>query len=173
VRKDLESGGRLLGANTVTLPVGTLIQTLMAREMSMMTRTITSQVLHRRVHLETFLMQVRHNVRPAVGILILLRMKNPLLPILAQSTEATGEELDNQQAAPNVEAHVLASERESSQGTAERALAASNPDANSKAVPERVMNKGKEKMEEKKEPMFIGGVELVFLDDCDVPDRKL
>jgi hypothetical protein len=88
--------------------------------------------------------------------------------------EATGEEQDNQQATPNAEAHVLASERESSQGIAERAIAASNPDANSEAVPERITDKWKEKMEEKKkEPVFIGGVELVDLDDCDVPDRKL
>jgi hypothetical protein len=27
--------------------------------------------------------------------------------------------------------------------------------------------------EKKNEPMFIGGVELVDIDDCDVPDRKL
>jgi hypothetical protein len=34
--------------------------------------------------------------------------------------------------------------------------------------------KGKEKVEEKKkEPVFFMGVELVDLDDCDVPDRKL
>jgi hypothetical protein len=25
----------------------------------------------------------------------------------------------------------------------------------------------------KKEPVFLGGVELVDLDDCDVPDRRL
>jgi hypothetical protein len=88
--------------------------------------------------------------------------------------EVTREELDNQQAVPNVEAHVLAPERESSQGTAERAIAALNPAAESGAVAERVTDKGKEKMEEKKkEPVFIGGIELVDLDDCDVPDRKL
>jgi hypothetical protein len=37
-----------------------------------------------------------------------------------------------------------------------------------------VDRKGKEKVEEKKkELVFIMGVELVDLDDCDVPDRKL
>jgi hypothetical protein len=56
VQKDLGNGGTLPGANAVTLPVGTLIQILTAREMSMMTRTSTSQVLHRRVHPETLLM---------------------------------------------------------------------------------------------------------------------
>jgi hypothetical protein len=88
--------------------------------------------------------------------------------------EVTGEELDNQQLAPNVEAHVLAPERESSQGSAERAVVASNLAADSGAVAERVTDKEKEKIEEKKkEPVFIGGVELVDLDNCDVPDRKL
>jgi hypothetical protein len=39
---------------------------------------------------------------------------------------------------------------------------------------ERVTDKGKEKVDEKiKEPMFIRGIELVDLDDCDVTDRKL
>jgi hypothetical protein len=37
-----------------------------------------------------------------------------------------------------------------------------------------VDEKGKEKVEEKKkEPVFFKGVELVDLDDCDVPDMKL
>jgi hypothetical protein len=37
-----------------------------------------------------------------------------------------------------------------------------------------VDGKGKEKVEEKKkEPVFFMGVELVNLDDYDVPDRKL
>jgi hypothetical protein len=56
VRKDLESGVTHPGGNAVTLPVGTLIQTLTTREMSMMTGTITGQVLHCKVHSETFLM---------------------------------------------------------------------------------------------------------------------
>jgi hypothetical protein len=91
-----------------------------------------------------------------------------------ESMHTTGEELDNQQAAPNAKGHVLALERESSQVIAERAVAASNPDADSEAVPERVTDKGKQKVEEKtKEPVFIEGVELADLDDCDVPDRKL
>jgi hypothetical protein len=39
---------------------------------------------------------------------------------------------------------------------------------------ECVTDKGKEKVDEKmKELVFIGGVELVNLDDCDVTDRKL
>jgi hypothetical protein len=75
---------------------------------------------------------------------------------------------------PNAEAHVLMPEKESSQGTAERVVAASNPAADSRTIAERITDKGKEKMEEKKnEPVFIGGIELVNLDDCDVPDRKL
>jgi hypothetical protein len=36
-----------------------------------------------------------------------------------------------------------------------------------------VDRKGKEKVEEKKEPVFIKGVELVDLDNCDVPNMKL
>jgi hypothetical protein len=88
--------------------------------------------------------------------------------------EVAGEELDNQQAARNAEAHVLAPERESSHDLAERAVAASNLVPSREPAAERITDKGKEKVDEKmKEPMFIGGVELVFLDDCDVPDRKL
>jgi hypothetical protein len=56
MQKDLGSGGTLPGVNAVTLPVGTLIRTLAATEMSMMTGTITSQVLRRRMHPETLLM---------------------------------------------------------------------------------------------------------------------
>jgi hypothetical protein len=77
VQKDLGSGGTLPGAFAVTLPVGMLIRTLAATGMSMMTGTITGHVLHHRVHPETLLMQVWHRVRPAVGILILLRMWSP------------------------------------------------------------------------------------------------
>jgi hypothetical protein len=58
VLKDLRSGGILPTPITETLPVRTLIRTLAATEMSMMTGTITCQVLHRMVHLETLLMQV-------------------------------------------------------------------------------------------------------------------
>jgi hypothetical protein len=57
--------------------------------------------------------------------------------------DATGAEQDNQQAVPNAEAHVLALERESSQDIVERAVAASNPDADGEAVPEGVTDKGK------------------------------
>jgi hypothetical protein len=75
---------------------------------------------------------------------------------------------------PNAEAHILTPERESSQVTADRAVVASNPDANSEAISERVKDKGKQKGEEKtKDPVFIRGVELINLDDCDVLDRKL
>jgi hypothetical protein len=39
---------------------------------------------------------------------------------------------------------------------------------------EHVTDKGKEKVDEKmKEPVFIGGVELIDLNDCDVTDRRL
>jgi hypothetical protein len=83
--------------------------------------------------------------------------------------EVAGEELDNQQAARNVEAHVLAPERESSHDSVERVVAASNPVASREPAGERVTGKGKEKVDEKmKELVFIGGVELVDLDDCDV-----
>jgi hypothetical protein len=86
---------------------------------------------------------------------------------------ASGEELDNQQAAPNAETHVFAPERESSQNIAEH-MVASNPVASREPVVERITDKGKEKVDEKaKEPVFIGVVELVDLDDCDVTNRKL
>jgi hypothetical protein len=78
-RKDLGKRGRISGANAVMLPVETMIPPLKVRKMSMMTRTITGQVLHRRVHPEMLLMQVRHSVRLAVGILTLLRMRSPTL----------------------------------------------------------------------------------------------
>jgi hypothetical protein len=88
--------------------------------------------------------------------------------------EEAGEELDNQQAVRNAEAHVLAPERESSHDSAERGVAASNPIASMEPAAERITDKGKEKVDEKmKEPVFIGGVELVDLDNCDVTDRKL
>jgi hypothetical protein len=77
VQKDLGSGGTLPGAIAVTLPVGTLIRTLAATGMSMITETITGQVLHHRVHSETLLMQVWRRIRPAVRILILLRLWSP------------------------------------------------------------------------------------------------
>jgi hypothetical protein len=88
--------------------------------------------------------------------------------------EVAREELDNRQAARNAEAYILAPERESSHDSAERAVAASNPVASREPTGKRVMDKEKEKVDEKmKEPVFIGGVELVDLDDCDVTDRKL
>jgi hypothetical protein len=77
VRMDLGSGGRLPCANVVMLFVETLIPPLKAQEMNMMTGTITGQVLHGRVHSETLLVQVRRSIRPAVEILILLRMRSP------------------------------------------------------------------------------------------------
>jgi hypothetical protein len=77
VQKDLGSGGTLPSAYAVTLPIEMLIRTLAATGMSMMTGTITGQVLHHRVHPETLLMQVWYRVRSAVGILILLRMWSP------------------------------------------------------------------------------------------------
>jgi hypothetical protein len=91
-----------------------------------------------------------------------------------ESMEVAGEELDNQQAAPNVEAHVLAPTRESSHDSVERAVAASNLVVGREPARECITDKGKEKVDEKmKEPVFIGGIELVDLDDCDVIDRRL
>jgi hypothetical protein len=58
VRMDLGNGGRIPGANAVMLSVGMVIPPLKAREMSMMSGMITGQVLHRKVDLETLLMQV-------------------------------------------------------------------------------------------------------------------
>jgi hypothetical protein len=88
--------------------------------------------------------------------------------------EVAREELDNQQAVRNAEAHVLAPERESSHDSAERGVAAWNPITSTEPVVERVTDKGKEKVNEKmKELVFIGGVELVDLDDCDVTVKKL
>jgi hypothetical protein len=78
MRKDLGSRGTLPGVNVVMLPIGTLIQTLATGEMSMMTGTITGQVLHHKVHPETLLMQVRCSVRPTVRILILMSLKSPI-----------------------------------------------------------------------------------------------
>jgi hypothetical protein len=68
VQKDLGSGGTLPSAYAVTLPIEMLIRTLAATGMSMMTGTITGQVLHHRVHPETLLMQVWYRVRSAVGL---------------------------------------------------------------------------------------------------------
>jgi hypothetical protein len=49
-----------------------------------------------------------------------------------------------------------------------------NPVASREPIGERITDKGKEKVDEKmKELVFIRGVELVDLDDCDVTDRKL
>jgi hypothetical protein len=79
VWKDLGRRRRLSGTKVVMLSVGTLIPLLKAREMSMMTGTITSQVLHHRVDPEMLLMYVRCSVRRVVGILILLRMISPTI----------------------------------------------------------------------------------------------
>jgi hypothetical protein len=74
----------------------------------------------------------------------------------------------------NAEAHVFVHERESSHDSVERGVGTSNPIASMEPTAERVTDKGTEKVDEKmKEPVFIGGVELVDLDDCDVTDRKL
>ena len=72
------------------------------------------------------------------------------------------------------EAHVLTSKTESSHDSAECAVAASNPITNREHVGERITDKGKEKVNEKmKELVFIGGIELVDLDECNVNDRKV
>ena len=168
---DLKNGGRIPSANVVMLSVRTLISPLKA---SMITRTIIGQVLHRRVDLEPLLMEVWCSVRLVVENLILLRMLSLTPPSSIELMHATGEQLDNQQASPNVEAHVLVPERESSQVTAERAVATSNLDADSEAILKCITDKWKQKVEEKtKEPVFIRSVELADLDDCNVPDRNL
>ena len=93
--------------------------------------------------------------------------------------EVAGKELDNQQALCGAEAHVLAPEIDDSaehatHDSAERAGAASNPIASREHARKRVMNKRKEKVDEKmKEPMFIGDIPLVNLDDYDVTQNKL
>jgi hypothetical protein len=91
-----------------------------------------------------------------------------------ESMEVAGKELENQQALSNAEAHVFAHERESSHDSAECGIAASYPISSTEPAAKRVTDKGKEKVNEKmKEPVFIRGVELVDLDDCDVTYRKL
>ena len=84
------------------------------------------------------------------------------------------EELDNKQAVRGVEVHIFALERESCYNSAEHIVAASNPIVSREHAKKRVTNKRKEKVDEKmKELVFIGGVELVDLDNYDVTDRKL
>ena len=88
--------------------------------------------------------------------------------------EVAEEELDNQQVVRSAEAHVLASEKESFHDSVERTIAASNPIANREYIKECVMDKEKEKVDEKiKELVFIEGIELVDLDNYNVTDRKL
>ena len=78
--------------------------------------------------------------------------------------EVAGEEVDNEQAVRGTEAH----------DSVERAGAASNPIASREHAGERISDKGKVKVDEKmKEPMYIGGIPLVDLDDCNVTDNKL
>ena len=73
-----------------------------------------------------------------------------------------------------VEAHVLVPERESSHDLVECAVVALNPIASREHAGECIIDIGKEKIDEKmKELVFIGGVELVDLDDCDVTEKKL
>ena len=54
-------------ADAVTLPVVTLIPTLAATRMSMMTGTITSQALHHRVHSEMFFIHIRLEYAQQLG----------------------------------------------------------------------------------------------------------
>ena len=73
-----------------------------------------------------------------------------------------------------VEAHVLTHEREFSHNSFERAVAALIPIASREHAREHVMDKRKEKVNEKmKEPVFIGGIPLIDLDDCDVTNNEL
>jgi hypothetical protein len=122
VQKDLGSGGTLPGPNAVTLPVRTLIRTLAATEMSMMTGTITGHVLCRRMHSNTAQRTPGGRDSDSTEDEEPHSHQSPTEPM-----EVAREELDNQQAARNVEAHVFAPERESSHDSAERAVAASNP----------------------------------------------
>jgi hypothetical protein len=79
-----------------------------------------------------------------------------------------------QQASPNHHSGMVALNRPSSDGSGAHAHAASAANANNEAAPDHMMDKGKEKVgEKKKEPIFIGGVELVDIDDCKVPDKRL
>ena len=77
------------------------------------------------------------------------------------------------------EAHVLVPEIDDSaervaHDSTKRVGAASNPIASKEHIRERVTDKGKKKVDEKmKEPVFIRGILLVDLDDCDVTDNKL
>lgn len=74
----------------------------------------------------------------------------------------------------SAEAHVFVPEKESSHDLVERAVAASNPIVSREHAGKRITDKRKEKVDEKmKEPMFIRGVELIDLNNCDVTDRKL
>ena len=85
--------------------------------------------------------------------------------------EVAGEELDNQQALRGAEAHILAPEIDDS---VEPARAALNPIASREHAREHIMDKEKEKIDEKmKEPVFIRGIPLVDLNDYDVSDNKL
>jgi hypothetical protein len=171
VHKDLGWGATLPAPHAVTLPVRTLIQTLVAREMSMMTETITGQVLHRRVHPETILMQVRHSIRPAVGILILLRMRNPTPTSPRQNRwKWRGKSWTISKQCPMLR-HTFLCLREN------HLMIQLNVQYQHRILSlagEHVTDKGKEKVDEKmKELVFIGGVELVDLDDCDVTERKV
>ena len=93
--------------------------------------------------------------------------------------EVVGEEVDNQQAVRGDEAHILALEIDDSVECAthdsiERVGAASNPIANREHAREHIIDKRKEKINEKmKELVFIGGVPLFDLDNYNVTDNKL
>ena len=93
--------------------------------------------------------------------------------------EVAGEEMDNQQAVHGAQAHVLAleindlAERAVHESTA-RIGAALNPIMSMEHAEERAKDKEKEKIDERmKEPVYIGGVPLVNLDDIEVSDKDL
>ena len=96
VLKDLRSRRTLPGTYAVILSIGTLIQTLTTTKMSMMTKTITSQVLHCRASEDA----------PDIGLALCMpnsqdsnstKDEKPYSrQSLAESIEVTVEELDNQ-----------------------------------------------------------------------------
>jgi hypothetical protein len=93
---------------------------------------------------------------------------------LTKSMHRNAMHIDIQQASPLHQSVVVVLDRPSSDGSGVHAHAASAANADSEAAPDHVIDKGKEKVEEKKkELVFIGGVELVDLDDCEVPDKRL
>ena len=93
--------------------------------------------------------------------------------------EVAGEELNNQQAVLGAEAHVPAPKIDDSVEHTDHestihVRVASNPIMSMEHAVMRIKDKGKEKVDEiMKEPVYIGGVSLVDLDDIEVSDKDL